>query len=73
MQTTKLYCAKVKSDIMSDFTFAHLFVIKLRTEFNCNLRSPGLAPYIDEPVSLDDYLEAAEDLINNREIAHPSI
>ena len=52
---------------------AHLFVIKLRTEFNCNLRSPGPAPYIDDPVSLDDYLEAAVDFINNREIAHPSI
>jgi len=54
-------------------TIAHLFVIKLRMEFDCNPQSPGPAPYIDDPVSLDDYLEAAEDLMNNREIMHPCI
>jgi hypothetical protein len=52
---------------------AHLFVVKLRMEFNCKPQSPGPAPYIDDPVSLDDYLGAAVDLMNEREIVHPSI
>ena len=52
---------------------AHLFVIKLRMEFDCKPHSPGPAPYIDDPVSLDDYLEAADDLMNKRDIVHPSI
>jgi len=52
---------------------AHLFVIKLRMEFSCEPQSPGPAPYIDDPVSLDDYLEAGVDLANNKEIIHPNI
>ncbi|MCL2853953.1 MAG: IS701 family transposase [Defluviitaleaceae bacterium] len=52
---------------------AHLFVTKLRMEFNCKPQSPLTAPYIDEPVSLDDYLDAADDLMNSRQIAHSNI
>ena len=52
---------------------AHLFTIKLRIEYSCNPRSPGPAPYIYDPVSLDDYLDAAVDMMNNKEISHPSI
>jgi hypothetical protein len=52
---------------------AHLFVTKLRTEYSCKPQSPGPAPYIDEPVSLDDYLEAAVDMIYADEIEHPNI
>jgi SRSO17 transposase len=52
---------------------AHLFIIKLRMEYNCEPPSSGPAPYIDEPVSLDDYLEAAVDMMNYREINHPYI
>jgi hypothetical protein len=52
---------------------AHLFAIKLRMEFDCKPPSSGPAPYIDGPVSLDDYLEAAESLMNNEEIEHPNI
>jgi hypothetical protein len=52
---------------------AHLFVIKLRMEYTSKPQSPGIAPYIDDPVPLDDYLEAADDLMNDREINHPSI
>jgi len=52
---------------------AHLFVIKLRMEFNCKPQSPVPAPYIDEPVSLDEYLEAAEDLASIKDILHPNI
>ena len=52
---------------------AHLFVIKLRMEYSCKPQFPGPAPYIDEPVSLDDYLEAAVDLIYAEEIDYPNI
>jgi SRSO17 transposase len=52
---------------------SHLFIIKLRMEYSCNPQSPGPAPYIDDPVSLEDYLEAAEDMGNNRDINHPNI
>jgi len=52
---------------------AHLFIIKLRIEYSCKPQSPGPAPYIEEPVSLEDYLEAAVDMINTKEIAHPNI
>ena len=52
---------------------AHLFTIKLRMEYSCKPQSPGSAPYINEPVSLDEYLEAAEDMMNNREINHQCI
>ena len=52
---------------------AHLFVVKLRLEFNCNPQSPGYAPHIEEPVSLDDYLEATVSMKLNKDIIHPSI
>jgi SRSO17 transposase len=52
---------------------AHLFIVKLRMEYSCKPQSPGSAPYIDEPVSLDEYLEAAVDMKNAREIEHPNI
>ena len=52
---------------------AHLFIIKLRIEYSCKPQSPGSVPYINEPVSLADYLEAAVDMINSKEIVHPSI
>ena len=52
---------------------AHLFINKLRLEYSCKPQSPGCAPYIDEPVSLDDYLEAAADMVNARKIEHPNI
>jgi len=52
---------------------AHLFVIKLRMEFDCNQQSLGIAPYIDDPVPLDDYLEAALSFMIMKEIKHPNI
>jgi len=52
---------------------AHLFIIKLRTEFDFTPQSPGSAPHVDEPVSLDDYLGAAINMANNMEINHPSM
>ena len=52
---------------------AHLFVIKLRMEFDCKPKSSGPTPYIDVPVSLDDYLKATDSLLNDEEIQHPNI
>ena len=52
---------------------AHLFINKLRMEYSCKPHAPGPAPYIDEPVSLDDYLDAAIDMMNDKEISHPNI
>ena len=52
---------------------AHLFVIKLRMEYSSKPQSPGPTPHINGPVSLDDYLEAAVDMMNSKEINHPSI
>ena len=52
---------------------AHLFVVKLRMEFSCDSRPSGPAPYIDAPVSLDEYLSAAEDMMNGKDIGHPVI
>jgi len=52
---------------------AHLFVIKLRMEFDCEAPPSDTTPYIEEPVSLDDYLDATESLRNNEEIQHPNI
>jgi len=52
---------------------AHLFVIKLRIEFSCASRPSGPAPYIDVPVPLDEYLSAAEDMENGKDIDNPKI
>jgi SRSO17 transposase len=52
---------------------AHLFVIKLRLQFSVKSHSPGPAPFIEQPVSLDAYLDAAEKLENKEEIDHPDI
>jgi len=52
---------------------AHLFIIKLRMVYSCNPKSPGPAPYIDEPVPLYDYLDAAVNMINSIDIDHPKI
>jgi len=52
---------------------AHLFIIKMRTEFDFTPQSPGSAPHVDQPVTLDDYLEAAVSMADNMEINHPNI
>ena len=52
---------------------AHLFVVKLRTEFNCNPQPQHPAPYIDDPVSLDDYLNATVSMLRMEDIKHPNI
>ena len=52
---------------------AHLFIIKLRMEFSCSPLPHDPTPFIDEPVPLDDYLKAAEDLMANRVVENPKI
>jgi SRSO17 transposase len=52
---------------------AHLFVIKLRMEYDCKPRPSGPAPYIDDPVSLDDYLKATMSMLCSEDIQHPNI
>jgi SRSO17 transposase len=52
---------------------AHLFVNKLRQKFSVQPRSPGPTPYIEQPVPLKDYLNAAEKLDNDEQIDHPDI
>jgi SRSO17 transposase len=52
---------------------AHLFIIKLRAEFDFTPQAPGSAPHVDEPVSLDDYLDAAVSMASNMGINHPSM
>ncbi|MCL1830128.1 MAG: IS701 family transposase [Oscillospiraceae bacterium] len=52
---------------------AHLFVIKLRMEFECNQQSPLVTPLNEEPVILEDFLDAKMSMISNESIKHPSI
>jgi SRSO17 transposase len=53
---------------------AHLFVNKLRVRFSVMPHSPsGPAPYIESPVPLGDYLDAAKKLENGEEIDHADI
>ena len=52
---------------------AHLFVNKLRQQFSVRPRSPGATPFVEQPVSLDDFLDAAKKLDNNEVIVHPYI
>jgi len=52
---------------------AHLFVNKLRKQFSIKPNSPGSVPFVEQPVSIDDYLDAATKLENNENIVHPAI
>jgi SRSO17 transposase len=50
-----------------------LFITKMRQEFSVTIDTPAPAPFIDEPVLLDDYLDAAQKLENGEEISHEKI
>jgi SRSO17 transposase len=52
---------------------AHLFIVKLRILYSRKPNEPGVAPYVDAPVDLDDYIEAYEQFISKIQITHPSI
>ena len=51
----------------------HLFIIKLRIMYSCKPSTPGVAPYLNAPVGLDDYIEAYEQFMSSLQITHPSI
>jgi SRSO17 transposase len=52
---------------------SHLFVVKLRKQLSVPPLSPGSAPYVDSPVSLDEYLDAFEKLDKDEPIENPHI
>jgi SRSO17 transposase len=52
---------------------AHLFIIKLRIEFSCQPNKPNATPYVRNPVSLGEYLEAHQQMLTNQQISHPDI
>lgn len=52
---------------------AHLFVAKVRKQLSVRPRSPGSAPYVDSPVSLDEYLDAFEKIEKGEPIGNPHI
>jgi hypothetical protein len=51
----------------------HLFVNKVRHRFGFKVEVPLPAPYVKAPVRLPDYVDAAINMRNNEEIAHPNI
>ncbi len=52
---------------------AHLFINKLRAKFASQMSTPSVTPYIDAPVSNDDFLDAAIELAENRPISKENI
>jgi SRSO17 transposase len=52
---------------------AHLVIMKLRKEFSCAPTAPNATPFVTDPVSLDDYLEAHMQMISRQDISHPDI
>ena len=52
---------------------AHLFIIKLRIEFSRKPNTPNTTPFVESPVSLEEYLEAHMQMLSNQYIDHPHI
>ena len=52
---------------------AHLFVAKMRKQLSVPPRTPGSAPYVDSPVSLDEYLDAFEKMEKGEPVQNPHI
>lgn len=52
---------------------SHLFINKLRDLFSVKMHTPGVTPYIEEPVNTDDFLDAAIQLENNEPITSDKI
>jgi SRSO17 transposase len=52
---------------------AHLFINKLRNRFSAKMHTPGAAPYIENPVPADEFLEAAIQLGENKPITNNKI
>ena len=52
---------------------SHLFINKLRNRFSIKMNTPGATPYIEHPVSTDEFLDAAIQLGNNESITNSKI
>ena len=52
---------------------AHLFVAKMRKLLSVPPHIPGSAPYVDSPVSLDEYLDAYEKIEKGEPVENPHI
>ncbi len=52
---------------------SHLFINKLRNMFSNKMHTPGATPYIEHPVSADEFLDAATQLGNNEPITNDKI
>jgi hypothetical protein len=52
---------------------SHLFINKVRNMFSAKIHTPGVTPYIEHPVSTDEFLDAAIQLENNEPIANNKI
>ncbi len=52
---------------------SHLFINKLRNIFSSKMHTPGAIPYIEYPVTADEFLDAAIQLENNEPITNNKI
>lgn len=52
---------------------SHLFINKLKNIFSAKMNTPGVTPYIEYPVSADEFLDAAIQLRNNEPITNDKI
>ena len=52
---------------------AHLFIIKLRIEFSRKPSAPSATPFVADPVSLEQYLEAHMQLLSRQQIRNHAI
>ena len=52
---------------------AHLFTNKLRNQFGYFPDGPGVVPYVDKPVSAQDYAQASVQFQKGQKISHPHI
>jgi SRSO17 transposase len=52
---------------------AHLFIIKLRSGFSRRSQEPGAIPSVTKPVSIEEYRQAYQKMVDDQSISHPDI
>jgi hypothetical protein len=52
---------------------SHMFINKLRNMFSVKMHTPGVTPYIEQPVPADEFLDASIQLANNEPITFDKI
>jgi hypothetical protein len=52
---------------------AHLFILKMRLKFSILNTQIGPGPYVEKPVPLKEYVEAALKIRNEEELKHPKL